>query len=179
MGEVRSDLLLGFKFVVDILIPEPVSVGFSSISDLSIEYEHKVYSPGSATESISIPISRRNNDITMEKGMTTMPTWGKLLKWFESIHTALSNGQPIRKASATIRFVPGLGDWNLPNLPKEPGRIGRWNMKLTGVCPKKFEVSGLDASQSRVLIGSLTLSVDHMEFDFVEDRFFAPESREF
>ena len=136
---------LGFHFIVRFdFFPNPLDMGFQSVSGLSAEIEFEELKEGGQRQySHQLPVRTKHTDLVLKRGLQIGST---LTEWFND-------------AFENFNYLPVDLEVILLNEMHVPMRA--W--KVLHALPKKMEVSAFNAESSEIVIETMTLSYHYMK----------------
>jgi phage tail-like protein len=152
--ENRKDPVRGFHYSVNIPNKETgdEAGGFTEISGLTAEMETETYFPGGENNLVyHLPKHVKSTPVVLKRGLFDINS--DLLAWIKNI---LTEGFPEKVEKSDIII-------QLKNKPGEP--IITWT--LHDAFPVKWEISGFNAMENKLMIESVTFNYTYFEMEIV------------
>jgi phage tail-like protein len=160
MATSHNPIILSSNF--EVVIEDMMGkLGFTTVSGISEEVAVREYIRCNDLKgALKIKGRSKQTPVTLSTGSGDV---GPLLDWFKEVRKINSKGRPNTAAGGPVRdntkrrvtIHTDLGDVSAPFA----------SVTLIGAWPSKLEMSGLDASSNSVLIRSLTLVFDEVEWN--------------
>lgn len=144
--------ILGFKYIVKILgLDDSNELGFSEMSGLSSELEtEQVFAGGENSYAYYLPKQVKCSPLVLKRGFFNSNS--SIAQW---INDVLSNGFPSGVESKNI--VIDLND-------ETDHTIVSWT--LYNAYPTKWEISGFNAMENKMLVESITMNYSRFTIEF-------------